>query len=91
MHDPTNRIAHTTAFVTPVVEHCLFCVRLCVLRACVCAYRAAELSCNISMTQAVEKYKGPCKENKSIFPFNLHNRANRKRIFVTLAFTSAVG
>ena len=21
MHHPTNRIAHTTAFVTPVVEH----------------------------------------------------------------------
>ena len=23
MHDPTDRIAHTTAFVTPVVEHWL--------------------------------------------------------------------
>ena len=23
MHHPTDRIAHTTAFVTPVVEHCL--------------------------------------------------------------------
>ena len=23
MHHPTNRIAHTTAFVTPVVEHWL--------------------------------------------------------------------
>ena len=24
MHDPTDRIAHTTAFVTPVVEHWLY-------------------------------------------------------------------
>ena len=23
MHHPTDRIAHTTVFVTPVVEHCL--------------------------------------------------------------------
>ena len=23
MHHPTDKIAHTTAFVTPVVEHCL--------------------------------------------------------------------
>ena len=23
MHHPTDRIAHTAAFVTPVVEHCL--------------------------------------------------------------------
>ena len=23
MHHPTDRIKHTTAFVTPVVEHCL--------------------------------------------------------------------
>ena len=23
MHHPTDRIAHTTAFVTPAVEHCL--------------------------------------------------------------------
>ena len=23
MHDPTDRIAHTTAFITPVVEHWL--------------------------------------------------------------------
>ena len=23
MHHPTDRIAHTTGFVTPVVEHCL--------------------------------------------------------------------
>ena len=42
MHLPTDRIVHTTIFVTPVVEHrkdrCLYpCVCVCVC-VCVCLY-----------------------------------------------------